>query len=1185
MQNQVYETADFYPQQQSHTNANTNAQSVNSSNIIGQYLQPTDLNSVRILNKNNQRNISSQNRSINDQHISPDEDEEQYENQNYHEDFQQRDYNFDNLNGQLSTVMHKIDNDQQQQQFMSQDGGNVLSTGQAFNSMQMMSQESQQRHFNLLKHQEYQLMKERESLIYGSQNDKNIYSSGAGNIEVLSDLSYPISVSPGGENRDGSVSIRNYQTIENQSNGIASQRHSQHSQRQSISQNNASQFQGKNSFIQKSSANNSKDLLNYYHDLDYSQSRIEQNYDFLTQSQSSQIVDQNNSNFLIMSNQIHQEQNQLRQQPLTQMNQNIRVYPDTQAFLLRSEQLIEEQEQPYQDDEEQYDEEDINDDQQQHVEEEFEETYDQQNNNDDEDHHQDQDFDQDNIDTQRELSESLNLNDQEFNQNLKILYQRRILNSQKILDQLQIEVQKTSNHQDFIQNMRNQLLNNKNNCISQLKIKHHMLVLKLDSFLEQALDQIFQQESQQMDTIDQLHKRNQDNYIELECLQQMVELKMKMEKKTKFVQFYPDMMKQCDQVLQQIHQNDLNKEIDPLLSKLEAPQFDYQILSKQEVDQLNDNKENSNTLIIDKQVQCNLDLPPQNPKKQPEIVISDNVSQISRRTVGRNELDEQARSISKQLKHLKKETEYAKKIILNEKKLDHLIGVLDKSKEQIFRNSIDAYENNQTLIQEQVHRSQNKTHRSSSQMGSISIREGDSARNAKFQQPNQNNSINHNESYILSDRALQEMKSRADFQNKILRSNASVSSIHDNGDTSSITYNLASDEFQNNQHVPLRQKMQNLSQQKRHSLQTIDPKLTPTTYNEKNMQNTVMLPTPQTVNLSQKQNKHHMFKSDNKLAQNQQYPHQYSFKKNLNHHLDYSHQPKSKQSHIRNEVNNQDQSSTNTLLGHGNFGAGEGHMRSQNDLLIFNANNDQNQQLILNMPHSTPNQQNHNHSVNIVQSHKHNQSSSTSMSQYNNISYQNTYGGDYFEKLSRKKIQQENDQSSSNRSHLSIINNNDYHQVREGKIKQQRHTSRSNNIVTDYKQNQQSTSITQHKQKSVKFSKINQKSDSLNSTRNSGHFIIYLPFGGPEPYSTFYDCVVYKQGKFSVAKLLVKLLRHARVPSHERNRFFFQIQIDNDANEREGYRILNVDEDINQILGRDPSRWPIKLYLKESQLL
>ncbi len=58
-------------------------------------------------------------------------------------------------------------------------------------------------------------MKERESLIYGSQNDNNIYSSGAGNIEILSDLSYPISVSPGGENRDGSVSIRNYQTIEN----------------------------------------------------------------------------------------------------------------------------------------------------------------------------------------------------------------------------------------------------------------------------------------------------------------------------------------------------------------------------------------------------------------------------------------------------------------------------------------------------------------------------------------------------------------------------------------------------------------------------------------------------------------------------------------------------------------------------------------------------------------------------------------------------------------------------------------------------------------------------------------------------------------------------------------------------------------------------------------------------------
>jgi hypothetical protein len=33
------------------------------------------------------------------------------------------------------------------------------------------------------------------------------------------------------------------------------------------------------------------------------------------------------------------------------------------------------------------------------------------------------------------------------------------------------------------------------------------------------------------------------------------------------------------------------------------------------------------------------------------------------------------------MKDLKKETEYAKKLIMNEKKLDHLLEVLDKSKE------------------------------------------------------------------------------------------------------------------------------------------------------------------------------------------------------------------------------------------------------------------------------------------------------------------------------------------------------------------------------------------------------------------------------------------------------------------------------------------------------------------------
>lgn len=49
--------------------------------------------------------------------------------------------------------------------------------------------------------------------------------------------------------------------------------------------------------------------------------------------------------------------------------------------------------------------------------------------------------------------------------------------------------------------------------------------------------------------------------------------------------------------------------------------------------------------------------------------------------IDKEELKDQAKSIRKNLKSLKKDTEFAKKLILNEKKIDHLIGVLDKSRE------------------------------------------------------------------------------------------------------------------------------------------------------------------------------------------------------------------------------------------------------------------------------------------------------------------------------------------------------------------------------------------------------------------------------------------------------------------------------------------------------------------------
>jgi hypothetical protein len=47
---------------------------------------------------------------------------------------------------------------------------------------------------------------------------------------------------------------------------------------------------------------------------------------------------------------------------------------------------------------------------------------------------------------------------------------------------------------------------------------------------------------------------------------------------------------------------------------------------------------------------------------------------------------------------LKKETEYAKKLIMNENKLDHLIDVLDRSREHIIRQSIDVYDDNNSQM-------------------------------------------------------------------------------------------------------------------------------------------------------------------------------------------------------------------------------------------------------------------------------------------------------------------------------------------------------------------------------------------------------------------------------------------------------------------------------------------------------
>lgn len=48
-------------------------------------------------------------------------------------------------------------------------------------------------------------------------------------------------------------------------------------------------------------------------------------------------------------------------------------------------------------------------------------------------------------DNQRLLSESLGVDDENFNENLRMLYDKRIQSSAKLLDQLSIELEKISN--------------------------------------------------------------------------------------------------------------------------------------------------------------------------------------------------------------------------------------------------------------------------------------------------------------------------------------------------------------------------------------------------------------------------------------------------------------------------------------------------------------------------------------------------------------------------------------------------------------------------------------------------------------------------------------------------------------------------------------------------------------------
>ncbi len=65
----------------------------------------------------------------------------------------------------------------------------------------------------------------------------------------------------------------------------------------------------------------------------------------------------------------------------------------------------------------------------------------------------------------------------------------------------------------------------------------------------------------------------------------MIDLKMRAEKKTKFVQYYPDMVKQADKVFNYVSAKDIIGEVDSTSVNIETPPFEYQVISQKEYEE------------------------------------------------------------------------------------------------------------------------------------------------------------------------------------------------------------------------------------------------------------------------------------------------------------------------------------------------------------------------------------------------------------------------------------------------------------------------------------------------------------------------------------------------------------------------------------------------------------------------
>ena len=143
-----------------------------------------------------------------------------------------------------------------------------------------------------------------------------------------------------------------------------------------------------------------------------------------------------------------------------------------------------------------------------------------------------------------------------------------------------------------------------------------------------------------------------------------------------------------------------------------------------------------------------------------------------------------------------------------------------------------------------------------------------------------------------------------------------------------------------------------------------------------------------------------MFKSDNVAMKDR---HQTSYKRNLNE-LEYKNgnNRNSNQSvnHGHHHVNGKENRASDMF-----------HVNSKYHLSNLNAAIHNNSVHVISQ--HTPSHQNQHHTSS--KNHHHNQSSVTS-----NISYQNTYAGEYFEKLTKRSMQ-----GDTNRS--SLTNQNEYH--------------------------------------------------------------------------------------------------------------------------------------------------------------